>query len=326
MSRCWFLRPTDAPSFIQLGRYGDLILLLPAFLEIFRRTGLKPNVVVSEEYASVLDGVSYVTPHPLGVHWWGGIPMAKDYAKRLWGHSVCPAWWNDVECPIPPEYRGQFTLQCHGHSHGVNIDLWPNFMVSMYSRAGFTQSEMMSLACLFDRRNPNREAELVAKFYPPSLRKKPLLLYNFTGISSPFGFLPELWPTIQRFAREFHIVDLGKVKAHRIFDLLGAYDVAAGLITCDTATAHLAHASQVPTIWMSVDGWCGSVPRGNVALHFGYNETPRRLNDVADVLQSWRNGNSPHLVPLPDARPGDSASPDGSVAQLGHAAVARLAH
>ncbi len=296
--QCWFLGPKQAPGFIQLGRTGDLILLLPAFLEIFKRTGYKSNVVVSDEYAGVLDGVSYVKPHSLRLHWWQGIPVAKVYAQTLWGGAAVVQWWN--ECPIPPEYRGSFTLQCHGHNHGVNIELWPDFMTSMYARAGFTREEMLRLPLFFDRRNPTREAELVVRLYPVPLRKRPLLLTNFTGISSPFGFLPELWPTIQRFARDFHIVDLGNVKATRIFDLLGIYDMAAGLLTCDTATAHLAHGSKVPTIWFTVDGWCGSQPRGNVALHVPYNSTPRRLTEIAQVLDSWRCGcNSPNFALQP---------------------------
>lgn len=296
---CWFLSRKDAPSFVQLGRYGDLILLLPAFLEIYKRIGCKPNVVVSEEYASVLDGVSYVTPHPLGVHWWGGVPMAKAYAKKLWGRSVVPAWWNDVECPIPPEYRGQFVLQCHGHEHGVNLALWPNFMTSMYSRAGFTREEMLRLPCVFDRRNPDREAELIAKFYPPALRKKPLLLYNFTGISSPFAHTPELWPTFQQCTRHFRLLDLGAIKAHRIYDLLGLYDIAAGMIHCDSAPLHLAHASSTPYIAFCADGWTGSDARGNVVLQMRYSEVPRRLKEIGDTIQSWANASSPHLVAVP---------------------------
>jgi hypothetical protein len=208
-----------------------------------------------------------------------------------------PHWWNDLECPIPPEYRGQFTLQCHAQAHGVNLALWPDFMTSMYSRAGFTADEMRRLPLLFDRRNPKREADLLAKLYPPVLRKKPLLITNFTGISSPFGFLPELYPTLHRFARDFHFVDLGNVRAHRIFDLLGLYEAAAGIVTIDTATLHLAHATPTPYIAFTVNSWCQSVPRGNVALHIDYNSTPRRLTEIADMLNSWRR--VPKPVPTP---------------------------
>ncbi len=293
---CWFLTPKAAPSFVQLGRFGDVILLLPAFLEIYKRTGFKPNVVVSEEYSSVLDGASYVTPHPLGLHWWGGIPMAKEYARKLWGRAIVPAWWNDKECPIPLEYRGNFVLQCHGHEHGVNLALWQNFMTSMYSRAGFTREEMLRLPLVFDRRNPDREAELIAKLYPPAMRKKRLLITNFSGISSPFAWTPEIHPVLYRFARHFHIVDIGNVRAHRIFDIIGVMEIAAGMLHCDSAPLHLAHATSTPYIGFQADGWTGSDCRGNCVLSMRYSEVPRCLNEIADTLQSWANGCPAHLV------------------------------
>jgi len=284
---CFFLRNHDAPVLVLLGRAGDTILMLPAFMEIHRRTGLKPRIIVSTEYSNIYEGVSYAEPISHNLHWWQGVEKARAIASVLSENAVLPQWWLG-KCPIPSEYRGKFNLTCFGHNWGVNLALWPNFQASMWERCGFTQQEMRTLPLVFDRRNPVREAALLNQIWPAPMRKKPLLLYNFTGISSPFGFVPELFPVIQKFARDFHIVDLGKIKAHRIFDLLGAYDVAAGLITVDTSTLHLAHGSSVPYIAFSIDGWTGSVARGNVALRVRYNETPRRLNEIADVIASWR--------------------------------------
>ena len=261
--------------------------MFPAYREIHRRTGHKPEVIVSTEYVGCFDGISYAKAIPVGLHWWDGIPQAKAMAEARGGWYCTPQWWNDP-CPIPAEYRGSFTLQCHGRAHGVNLNLWPNFMASMYERAGFTQQEMKTLPLVFDRRNPLREQKLLDNLWPPAFRKKPLLLYNFTGISSPFGYQPELFPVLNEFRKDFHMVDLGPVRAHRIFDLLGAYDAAAGLITCDTSTAHLAHASKVPTVWFTAMGWTGSTPRGNVAAHIKYDDVPRRLNDLAEVLERWK--------------------------------------
>ncbi len=283
---CWFLTAKHAPVFSLLGRLGDTILMYPAFLEIYKRTGFKPRIIVSQEYASVYQGISFAEAIVVNLNWWQGVPKARAMAAAMCGNAIFPQWWLEPD-PMPSEYKGTFNLTCHGHEWGVNLALWPNFMVSMYSRAGFTRDEMLSLPLVFDRRNPTREAELIAKLYPPPLRKKPLLLTNFTGISSPFGFTPELFPTIHRFAKHYHIVDLGNVRAYRIYDMLGLYDIAAGLLTCDTATLHLAHASPTPYIAFCTDGWTGSEPRGNVALHVKYNSTPQRLGDIAAVLEGW---------------------------------------
>jgi len=122
--------------------------MFPAFLEIYRRTGLKPRIIVSEEYASVYDGISFVDSIPVGLNWWGGVPQARALALSLSKNAIFPQWWLEPD-PMPAAYRGTFNLTCHGHSWGVNIDLWPNFMASMYSRAGFTREEMMQLPLVF---------------------------------------------------------------------------------------------------------------------------------------------------------------------------------
>ncbi len=308
------MRKYDSPIWCLLGRAGDTILMLPAFLEIYSRTGLKPRVIVSTDYSNIYDGISYVQPIPERLHWYNDVSKARAMAEALSEDAVFPQFWVE-RCPIPPEYRGTFNLTCFGHNWGVNLALWPNFMASMWERCGFTQEEMVTLPLVFDRRDSVREAALVARLYPVALRKKPLLLYNFTGISSPYGHLPELWPTIQRFNRDFHMVDLGKIQAHRIYDLLGLYDAAAGLITIDTATAHLAPASNVSTLWFTVDGWTSSVPRGNVALHVKYNETPRRLHEIGATLERWkRNGNCASVFMLDTAgRGGNPKTQAGAI-------------
>ncbi len=278
---CWFLKPMTV---IQLGRFGDLIILLPALWEIHNRTGHKPNVIVSQEYSSVLEGASYVTAHPIPVHWVDGMEEAKRFAKEKFVDFIIPAWWNDKTFVVPPKYRGHFSLTHHGRTYGINRSIWPNFMASMWERLGFTQHEMMTLPLVFDRRT----------IRPSITRKKPLLLYNFTAISSPFGYLDELWPVILRCARQgFQLMDLGKIKAHRIYDLLDLYDEAVGLLTCDTATLHLASASTVPYIAWTQNGFLGSVPRGNCVLQIPYDQTLQRLHEVKAVLELWRNARSP---------------------------------
>src|SRR6266571_4442797 len=180
-STCWFLKSFNAPVFCLLGRLGDTILMFPAFREIHRRTGFKPRIIVSEEYANVYDGISYADPIPVPWNWWTGVSQARKMALALSQNAVFPQWWLE-DCPIPKEYQGTFNLTCHGLNWGVNLDLWGNFMASMYSRAGFTIDEMMRLPLVFDRRSEAREKSLLDQVWPVKLRSKPLLLYNFTGI------------------------------------------------------------------------------------------------------------------------------------------------
>lgn len=284
---CWFI-PKTPPVFIVLGRAGDIILLLPAFMEIHRRTGRKPIVYVSQNYAGILQGVSYVQPEIVDQDWFEGVPKARQMAEAKYGGAIVPAWWDDPAtangAAMEMHEHGAMVLQSHGRAWGVNCAENPDFGTSMWRRAGFTRDQMVSLPLVFDRRNPTREADLATRY---ERHNAPLLLYNCVGQSSPFGYVPELMRLLYPFRQKFNCVDLGQIRAERIYDLLGLYDRAVGLITIDTATAHLAPASKVPTIWLTVPGWGRSVPRGTVALHVPYDETPKRLGDINAVVEAW---------------------------------------
>ena len=300
---CWMI-PTSSPCFIILGRFGDIIQLLPSFMEIHRRSGHKPVVITSTEYGSIYDGVSYVQPYLLREHWWSGIPKAKRIAQELFGNGIVCQFWHE-----PPKHddtighggRNWTTLQSHGQSHGVNLDYDPDYGTSMARRCGFARDEWVNLPLVFDRRSAAREEMLLRNVRGTDPR--PMLLFNFQGISSPFAFAPEILnPLMQRYGKHFKLVDLGQINAHRIYDMLVLYDHAAGLITSDTATAHLAPGSNIPWVMCHVDGWTQSVPKGNCQLSIGYNETPRRINDVMNVVEGWKqNAHIPSVQSLQPA-------------------------
>lgn len=285
LDRCWSL-PRVPPLFIQLGRTGDLLLLFPAFKLIHERTGNKPVVLVSNEYSNVFDGISYAIPWVFQGHWYSDMPKARALAERVYGsdYALIPHWWspgvNPTNIPLGP-----MVLQCHGHGWGCSPERYPDFGTSMWLRAGLTRQEMIETPLVFDRRDKDRE-EALFKMHVHDTR--PLLLYNFTGISSPFGYVPEMMHLLRPYRGFFNMLDLGAIRAHRIYDLLVFYDRAVGLITTDTATCHLAPASNVPTLWLTVPGWGKSVPRGNVALHVQYDEVPRCLGEIEMLIQDWQ--------------------------------------
>lgn len=273
------------PAFAVLGRYGDIIQLLPAFKAIRDRTDFKPIVVTSTDYSAIYDGVSYVDPFPINGNWYQQIPFARDMARQHFGSCVVPQWWH--ECDRKDEIcREQAqdnltVLQSHGHNWGVDMNKNPDYGTSMWWRCGFAREEMMSLPLVFDRRDLAREAKLAETF---TRFGKPLLLYNFTGASSPFAPVPEVMRVIQEFSGKYKLVDLGTVMGHRIYDLLGLFDRAAGLITIDTSTLHLALGSKVPYYAFKVGGWSSSVPKGNCRGSCFYSETLDKLDEVRQFL------------------------------------------
>jgi hypothetical protein len=325
VSACWFLRePAAASTFVIGGKYGDICQMLGAFHALYERNGLKPNVISSTDFSSIYDGCSYLNVMPIRAHWYSGLTQMKQIAIARWGDAECLQFWHDMKSPEfqSARFPGGIVLQSHGVNFAVDMSKDPDYGTSMMRRAGFSREEMMKLAPVFDRRNPAREQDLLNKLWPVALRKKPLVAYTFTGQSSPFGFMPEIWPTIQAFAKDFHYVDLGKVQAHRVYDMLGVIEASRAVITCDTLLLHMMPATRTPYIAFTVDGWTSSVPKGNVALHVKYNETPRRLQEVRAVLERWRD--SPRLEPLPDDGRQPPA-PSGGSNLMAHAAVAGLA-
>lgn len=254
--------PDLSKPFIQLGRFGDIILLLPAMKYLAERTGIAPKMIVAQDYASVLEGVSYVDPLPMPIHWYMGMPRARLYASQHFG--------------------GGIVTQCHGHDWGIDLAKWPSFSVSMHDRTGVPLDLFHDLPLVFDCRNSRREAAAL-----PKLNGKPFVLINTIGVSSPFPHGPKIFSALRHLQSHVALIDMARIKCHRIYDLLGIMDHALGLLTTDTATLHLAHGTPKPYIAFTVDGWCSSVPRGNCQLEVKYSQFLAGLGRVVKTVESW---------------------------------------
>lgn len=251
---------------LQLGRTGDLILLLPCWLRIYQESGARPVVIVAREFAGLFRGVSYVEPDVINGHWYGHMPQAIQMAALKYG-------------------AGNFTVtQCGGVGHDTDQSLYPSFGEAMWSKAGFGGVAYGSLPMVFDRRNPEREGRLMAQHVRGG---KPMVLYNFTGLSSPLPAGQEIRHRLRRYEREFELVSLGAIKASCIYDLLGLYDRAAGLITIDTATLHLAAASKVPLLAYCRGGWSSAIPKPG-AMRVEYKDAHLKLDVIDEFMQSLR--------------------------------------
>jgi hypothetical protein len=219
------------------------------------------NVVVAHEYANVFEGVSYVRPIIVKQNWWHGIPVAVQLCRNMGIEPV--------------------VTQCFGREWGIELARWSNYTHSMWDRVGQWQHYKTSPP-LFDRRNETREARLAKQH----MTGKPALLMNFAGVSSPFPEFQSVSAAIRAAcANRCSVVDLSLIHAYRIYDLLGLYDRALGLVTSDTATLHLAAASDIPYIAFTVDGWTTSVPKGNVKLEIKYSQARQRMPEFLNVLK-----------------------------------------
>ena len=172
MSNCTLSTKTGLLTcFVMLGKNGDLIHMLPIFLAVYKRDGVKPVVMVEERFAGVLDGVSYVTPWAVPFKWPDGIAAAKAEAEKHFESVVVPQFWN---IPGP---------QALGDSEDLNCTL------AMWHTAGFDPASVAKVPVLFDRRSSERE-EFLNK--TTGHLGRPIILYNLEGSSCPFPLAAEV--------------------------------------------------------------------------------------------------------------------------------------
>lgn len=215
-----------------------------------------------KEYSSVLDGVTYVDPVLLDVHWWRGVSKASELARLAYGPHTITQCWTD-------------------YGWVKDRERWPNFMVSMLDRTGVPLDLSLKLPLVLDRRDSARENLLF------KASSKPFIAVNTTGYSSPFKHSADLLRLLSVVSPSVGIVDIGRIRAERVYDVLGIMDRAIGGIHIDSATLHLAHACPKPYIAFTQDGWLSSVPRGNCVLNIKYSGFGACKDKVLETIRSW---------------------------------------
>lgn len=252
--------------FIQLGRYGDLMNLLPALQP---GSGEKKTVVVAREFADLLDGVSYVKAKVFeGSH----DQVAKARAQNP-GAKVAQIWGDNM---APP--RGE------------------NFQRDSWARIG-RGHRWEQMALTFDRRDAAREYALANRVLGLEVAKelphKPFVLVNTSSHSSPFQKGEKLLAELRAdLSDHFDVVDISNVKAERIYDLLGLYDRANMLVTVDSAPLHLATASSIPVCALVNDRrWDASLRRTNYVVYRPYRDV-----NVSEIVAACRKTLEPSTV------------------------------
>jgi hypothetical protein len=254
------------PAFVQLGRFGDLLLLLPAWKAWADLVGAPIHVVSTQEFGTVLEGASYVAPTLLNINWQTGIRTAMEKASELSPHVV--------------------VTQLHGANwRPPQPDSLASYSLTMWKRTGFLRY-YAELPLVMDQRHPGRETLLARRWVRT---KRPLILVNLDGWTSPIGrdrkqalgALLDALPGVE-------VLHLDRARAVRVYDQLALMDIAAGLLTCDTMPLHLVSASAVPYVALvRDDGQSGSIPKGNCVLRVGYSEIAQRLPEIERALHSF---------------------------------------
>jgi len=261
---------------VNAGRYGDIIAFLPVLLNEYKETGVKPRLVVAKEYADILDGVSYVDP----LVWDGAF---EDVAGAI---QFAKQFADDVKTSQVVGISDVIVSQVYGNSH------IPKIVCDSFQKDAWKLAEKLELwpsqpPLLFDRRDKKREKKLYK--YIPTL--KPWLVVSTGGVSSPFPYRDLLWEILNHSLPEFHIVDLAKIKAERMYDLLGIMDHpnTAAMILTDSGPLHLSYASKKPVHALVADSpsmWYGAAWRPSYASYTRYKNFPRDVTRILDLIRN----------------------------------------
>lgn len=262
----------SARVFVLLGKFGDCINALPIIEREYKTSHKKPTVVTSPKYAAVFDGCAYVGKVINFTGKWGDLHSAIKFAKGM---------FNDVT-----------VLQCHGDNFPFQ-QTKPSFQHEVYDRVKLLR-EWPNMRPNFDRRDAGREMNLVKSLVGDS--EKFILLADQSE-SSQFKLIEELKLMIHtKFGGEYKIIHLSKVRAQKIYDLLGLYERAAALVTTETVHTHLSMGCNVPTFVLAADGWRGSAFRKSFGFYLKYADWERRKNDFIGAIDNFLTGKQPLKV------------------------------
>ncbi len=168
-----------------------------------------------------------------------------------------------------------------------------SFAKESWRLAGHLDWWKMNLPAIFDKRDIAREQAAM----PDALFEgKPVILLATGGVSSKFRYtgLLKLLLKLRFVKSRWEIIDLGAVKAHRLYDLIGYMEKARVLVTTDSALMHLARAvPALPVVALQSDTpglWNGSPWRPEHIWTCRYRDFPRRAPSMIEAMENWYHG------------------------------------
>lgn len=256
--------PTDDRTcYVQNSKNGDILNILPILHQKFSETEKAQVLMVSEKYAGLLTGCSYIEPYIWDGDW---VDLAGAMLKA--GET----------------FKSVVSLSTFGKTINV-VKQTPSFALEQWRLAGHLE-QFGTWPLVFDRRNPEREEALVKKHLKP--REKCILFADHSE-SSPFEHTDKMIQLLKdEFGKTHKILRLSEVRAEFVYDLLGIYDRAAALVSIETMHLHLAAASSVPVIALATtkpEMWHGTPWRGNFSLHCRYVDFELRRDEVVSAIK-----------------------------------------
>jgi len=254
-------------AFVQLGKIGDVLSILPILQNEAKITSHPAPLVIAKEYANILEGVSYVEP----VIWKGDandLAGAIMFAKKRYSQVIVLQTWGNV--PIQHQT--------------------PSFQFDQWKRAGYL-TLFDALPMEFDRRDSHREMALFESLgmvqgnNDKAISLKPVIIFADHSQSSPFLHKEELHGMLVAEFPNYKIIRLSEVRSERIYDIIALMNMSMCLVTVETAHLHLSRASKVPTIALAASGWRGSAFSKRFKFFMRYPEWDSRKQDLIEAVR-----------------------------------------
>lgn len=257
---------------ICLGRFGDACGALQIALHEFQQ-GNHVTFIIAKEFASLLDGVSYVEREV-----WDG-PYHECLKAAEWA-----------------EQSGRFDKVMVCQVYGTSISRETDSYAKEAWRAVGKLHLWGKLPLVFDNRDTERESLWMQQARADGGRR-PILLVSYSGKSSPFPYVKGLCELLTPISEQFLIFDISDLKCERFYDLLNLMENAACIIATDSGPLHLANAvPQLPVIALVTDrpdNWHGSPAQPNHVLRIRYSDFEKLKGRIIGTLNGIITGQKP---------------------------------
>jgi len=241
-------------AYLQLGKIGDIISILPCLHADYEETGEKSHLVVSRRYAGILEGLDYVEP----VIWtgdWQDVTGALRDAKHRFGEVAI--------------------VQMHAKDY-VPRRQFSSFQLDQWSRCNRLH-QWGKLPLPFPKAQGTIESKII--------------LLGDHSESSPFPPIEDLNLLLTKEFPSHRIVRLSSRNV-ALPELLALYDAAELIVTIDTMHAHFTLASKTPTIVLATDRpsrWHGTAFHPRMAAHVRYGDYEMKKDQLFHIARQCVN-------------------------------------
>lgn len=248
------IKPMSDTTIILLGRYGDIVNILP--LAWKRAQSGKVRWIVAEQFKDIFEGIDYVEPIPIKAEYHEGIPAAQALAKKMGLPNVIIP----QPCNNPDKKR-----------------LTDSYQKEAWRLAG----ALDEFGCYPPTEWDNPGGQWAQWFH------KTALVFT-AGHSSRYEHENSLLAMLRGDGAE--IVDGSHILCERPQGLIPGMQYADIIIATDSLPLHLSRSCCVPVVSIINDGWKGSVPPPQSVATFRYSDDPQMIVNKVLQIMDWKRG------------------------------------